>query len=166
MSLFGGLAAASALVAAWARVRRLPLLPLLDALAPAAAFAFALGRWGCLVAGCCRGFPLPDGWRLPAIFPAPGLFPAPLLQSAVEVLIGAIVLRAPSGVAGARAGTFLALYGASRFALAFVRTEAVVWGGLTTSQLLSIPTVAAGAALVRAALNRRSGSLGLARPAG
>lgn len=154
MSLFGGLAAASALVVVWARVRRIPLLRLLDALAPATAFAFAIGRWGCLAAGCCRGFRLPDGWRLPAMIPAPGLFPAPLLQSAVEVLIGVAVLRTPRGLAGGRVGCFLALYGTSRFALAFVRTERIVWAGLTTSQLLSIPAFAIGAGLVLAALRR------------
>lgn len=150
MSLFGGLAAASALVVAWAVLRRRPLLPLLDALAPAAAFAFALGRGGCFVAGCCRGFPLPPAWRLPGVFPAAGLFPAPLLHALVEVLIGTAVLRISSGNRGARTGAFLVLYGASRLALGYVRIDPAVWAGMTTAQLLAVPTIAVGALLLRA----------------
>lgn len=156
MSLFGGLAAASIVVAAWALARRRPLLRLLDALAPAAAFAFAVGRGGCLVAGCCRGFPLPPGWRLPAFLPAAGLFPAPLLHSAVEALIGIAVLRAPAATAGARAGAFLVLYGASRFGLAYVRNDPAVWAGMTTAQLFAIATIAVGAALPQTRRVRRA----------
>src|SRR6185295_14797847 len=51
-------------VAAWivARACRRPLLPALDAIAPAFVLALAAGRVGCFLAGCCWGRPtrLPD----------------------------------------------------------------------------------------------------------
>lgn len=39
----------------WIRYRRLPLLPLLDGVALLFTVGAAIGRWGCMAAGCCWG---------------------------------------------------------------------------------------------------------------
>ena len=71
----GGLA--GALLAAPFRLKRsgLAFWPTADVLAPPLALGQAMGRLGCLAAGCCHGRPLPDhSWAL--TFPAGALAPS------------------------------------------------------------------------------------------
>jgi phosphatidylglycerol:prolipoprotein diacylglycerol transferase len=55
MVFYGGLLFGALTVLAYARVARLPLGNLLDALAPGVALGLAIGRIGCFMAGCCWG---------------------------------------------------------------------------------------------------------------
>jgi phosphatidylglycerol:prolipoprotein diacylglycerol transferase len=141
LSLFGGLYLAIAAILVFAGCIRVPVLQLMDLLAPAAAFSFAVGRLGCLMAGCCRGFALPVSATLPAWFPGNHCFPAPLLDSIVNLSIGMYLLRVQPSAAemGRRAGLFLALYCLSRFLIEMVRSNQAIWVGLTMAQLLAVP---------------------------
>ncbi|MCX5753031.1 MAG: prolipoprotein diacylglyceryl transferase [Candidatus Krumholzibacteria bacterium] len=141
LSLFGGLYLAIAAVLVFAGCIRVPWLQLMDLLAPAAAFSFAVGRLGCLMAGCCRGFALPVRATFPAWFPGNHCFPAPLLDSIVNLSIGMYLLRVQPSAAemGRRAGLFLALYCLSRFLIEMVRSNQAIWVGLTMAQLLAVP---------------------------
>lgn len=51
----GGLLAALAVVLVYVRHRKLNIMRLLDALSPAAAVGYAIGRIGCFLNGCCYG---------------------------------------------------------------------------------------------------------------
>lgn len=58
LSLVGALAGGSLAAALTARAARVPAAPLLDAFAPGAALAIAIGRIGCWLHGCDFGLPL------------------------------------------------------------------------------------------------------------
>ena len=114
----------------WVYSRRVDLSigDFFDLLAPPAALADGIMRWGCLLNGCCygretMGFPgvyLPDlegQWAL--------RYPTQLLYSAVG--LGLFVLlwagRAKKPFAGFLALTYLILYTASRLAIGFLRGD-------------------------------------------
>lgn len=149
MSFYGGFYPAMVVVALYATVARVPILRLLDLMAPGAAVAFAVGRLGCLAAGCCRGGALPAGWQMPSFLPRPHLVPVPLLSTVLNAAIALLLLRylTPREPPGRRFGWLLLLFGGVRFILEFIRTNPVVWSGLTTAQILSIPLVLVGAML-------------------
>ncbi|MDR3210790.1 MAG: prolipoprotein diacylglyceryl transferase [Planctomycetota bacterium] len=68
-SFFGGLILALPLTYAYARLRHLSFLTLADIYAAPLAFALALGRLGCLLAGCCFGSPASTSFPLGLRFP-------------------------------------------------------------------------------------------------
>ena len=100
---YGGLAGAL-IVGIWLMRRwKLPVLTLMDCVAPALALAQAVGRLGCFSAGCCYGLPWENGWcsvtfsdphsLAPRNIP---LHPAQLYTSAVLLVItGALLLLWP-----------------------------------------------------------------------
>jgi phosphatidylglycerol:prolipoprotein diacylglycerol transferase len=71
----GGLLAGLALVLILAAARRINLLTMGDALAPSLALGQAVGRIGCLLAGCCYGFPTPAFFPFPLVFSPDSLAP-------------------------------------------------------------------------------------------
>jgi prolipoprotein diacylglyceryltransferase len=52
---YGGVLGGAAAVILWAWRRRIPVLPMLDAIAPSVALGLAIGRIGCFLNGCCYG---------------------------------------------------------------------------------------------------------------
>jgi phosphatidylglycerol:prolipoprotein diacylglycerol transferase len=52
---YGGVIGGLVAGLAYARLKKLPILPLLDAVAPSVALGLAIGRVGCLLNGCCYG---------------------------------------------------------------------------------------------------------------
>ncbi len=119
-----------------------------DAAAIATAAAVAVGRLGCLLAGCCYGRPSDVAWAIH--FPVDhisggvGVHPTQLYDVAVALLamsLGLLRFRASPGAAAVVAG--LVLLG-GRFATEFWRGDAdrggVVVGtlALSTSQLISL----------------------------
>lgn len=53
--LYGSILGGTAAFLGYAAVRKIPVLPTLDALAPALALGIAIGRLGCFLNGCCYG---------------------------------------------------------------------------------------------------------------
>jgi hypothetical protein len=132
-----------------------PVLADLDAVALGLGTMIAVGRLGCLRAGCCHGRPARWGVRygreaLDGTFPAHlagvRLLPVPAFEAAAlaaVVAAGVVMVRS-----GARPGValawFLAASSAARFGLEFLRGDARrrEWRGLTEPQWTALLLVA------------------------
>lgn len=158
------------------RRRGVGIGPGLDALAPALALAHGLGRIGCFFAGCCYGtaceapwavtFPSNEITDVPVGVP---LHPTQLYEAGVELVLCVVLLVAHlrwRRFAGQTFGTYVLLYGVARFILEEFRADdrGVLVLGLSTTQALLLPTMAAAAA-VMVVLWRRSDGTPRSRPA-
>ena len=117
----------------------------LRAFVPPLPLGHALGRIGCLFAGCCYGVPYTGFGAVTYAHAAGGapplvsLFPVQALEAAADVLIFAALMRFSARVSGKKT---LAIYGLlycpARFALEYLRFDALrgAFCGLSTSQWL------------------------------
>ena len=155
----------AAVVAAVVLLRRynLQTLPSFDVLSPSLALGHAIGRIGCLMAGCCWGAACDLPWAITYTSEVAArnlgtplhqsLHPFPIYSSLFNFgLYGLLALyyrRRP--VAGSVFATYLILYGVGRFLLEWTRGDAVrgfvLGGALSTSQLISIALILTGAGL-------------------
>lgn len=165
-SYYGGLLAGAGAALLYLRARREPVLRHADAMAPACALGYFVGRWGCFFNGDDYGV-LTDG-RFAVRYPpateayvaqlARGLIPPahalslPVLPT--QLLHAALgmalfwLLRRPRGEPGWRLGTFALGYGVGRFALEFARGDFVAAvGPMSLHQALSLGLIAVGALL-------------------
>jgi phosphatidylglycerol---prolipoprotein diacylglyceryl transferase len=140
--------------------RWFPILPMLDAIAPALAFGIAIGRIGCLLNGCCYGDTcnLPWAVRFPKHSPpwvselarnqiAPDaefslwLHPTQI-YSTIDGLILFLLLSAYYPLRkrdGQVMGLFLLTYPVTRFLIEHLRNdEGVFAAGMTISQFISV----------------------------
>ncbi len=160
----GGLLAA--ILAGWILIRRygLPFLPVADAAVPSVSLGQAIGRIGCLMAGCCWGGRCDLPWAITYTDPRAHAnvgtplgvpvhpFPvyAMLFNFSLYLFLAWLYRRRPP--TGRVFAAYLLLYGTGRFLLEFTRGDAVrgfVLGGLlSTSQAISIGLVTAGAILL------------------
>lgn len=105
-------AAVGALAAvAWAA--RSDLLPLLDALAPAAVFGLAGWHAGCVVRNACLGAPTTLPWGWPATGGGPDRHPVEIYTALLLVAAALIVLRLWRRHPGTARATALALFAAA-----------------------------------------------------
>jgi len=168
---YGGVITGLAAFVVFVRYHRLPVLEVMDVLAAPIAFGSGVGRFGCLLNGCCWGkvahvpwairFPadsLPwqaqvrDGfidssaaWSLPVHPTQLYLVAAGLLTCLITLVWFKYRRRPGETVIGLMAG-----YGITRFVIEFYRADVpIVWAGLTIAQLLSIGLLI-GAALYAA----------------
>ena len=159
----GGLIAA--VIAAIVLLRRynLPALPSLDVIAPSIALGHAIGRIGCLMAGCCWGGHCDLPWAITYTNPIAAenlgtplnvpLHPFPIYASifnlGLYLLLAALYKRRPAP--GRVFATYLMLYGIGRILLEFTRGDAVRGfvfnGALSTSQLISLALIVIGIGL-------------------
>lgn len=152
---YGGLVLAF-LVALWyVRKHRLPVWPIADAVAPSIALGHVVGRFGCLLAGCCYGKPtsLPWGITFTDPFAASNvgtplhvaLHPTQMYDAGAEFLILALLLateRFWRRHAGWTFWVYILLYGISRFAIEFFRGDPRGANmGFSTSQWISMALV-------------------------
>jgi phosphatidylglycerol:prolipoprotein diacylglycerol transferase len=148
---YGGLIAA-VLVSFWyLRRHAMPLWATCDVFAPGIALGHAIGRLGCLFAGCCYGRPTTLPWGI--VFSDPfaasyvgtplgvHLHPTQLYEAGAELLILAVLLlseRRGRTYAGRTFWIYTLLYGVSRFIIEFFRgDERGSLVGLSTSQFIS-----------------------------
>jgi phosphatidylglycerol---prolipoprotein diacylglyceryl transferase len=151
---YGGLIAAF-LVAWWYLKRHgLPAWRVADALAPGVILGQAVGRLGCLAAGCCHGRPADVPWAITFrdIYAARAvgtpidtpLHPAQLYETGAALIILAVLLwMAPrKRFHGQVVLSYVALYAVARFVVELYRGDAsrgtVFDGLLSTSQLVSV----------------------------
>jgi phosphatidylglycerol:prolipoprotein diacylglycerol transferase len=155
----------AAVVAAVVLLRRygLEALPTFDVLAPSLALGQAIGRLGCLLAGCCWGRECDLPWAVTYTDPVAAanvgtplhvaLHPFPAYASifnfSVFLFLGWLYSRrlAPGRVFA----SYLVLYGAGRFLLELTRGDEVrglYFNGLvSTSQLIAMALIAIGLAM-------------------
>ncbi len=134
----------------------LPLGDVADIAGLALAIGQAIGRVGCQLSGDGDyGVPtdLPWGMAYPhGVVPtSERVHPTPVYETLACLAIFAVLWRrrATPHVPGARCGEYLVYSGAMRFAVEFVRRNAVVWLGLTVAQWVGLISIAIGVALIR-----------------
>lgn len=156
-SQFAGLYPSLLWVGIYALAFRVRPLRLLDALVPAVALAIVFGRLGCLFAGCCAGVLLPFRWTTWSAIPNPDNLPAPLIEAAAALALFLFLSRTSRRLppVGCVTGYFLLIHGACRFLFQWVRASSLPWGPLTSTQVLAIPLMLAGALLLDWRLSRR-----------
>jgi phosphatidylglycerol:prolipoprotein diacylglycerol transferase len=159
---YGGLIAALA-VAIWL-VRRydLRLWTTADLFAPGIALGHVIGRFGCLLAGCCYGRPTSVPWAITFTNPAAAanvgtplgvpLHPTQLYDAGAELLILFVLLlteRRGRTFAGRTFWLYVLLYGISRFIIELYRgDDRGVILGVSTSQFVSLIAVPVALAML------------------
>uniref|UniRef100_A0A7C4CB37 Phosphatidylglycerol--prolipoprotein diacylglyceryl transferase n=1 Tax=candidate division WOR-3 bacterium TaxID=2052148 RepID=A0A7C4CB37_UNCW3 len=170
LMFYGGFLGAFAAGLVFVAVNRLPLVKLLDAVAPAIVLGEGLTRIGCFLNGCCFG--VPTGCRLGVEFPlhspAGAQFPHQMIHAtqlysslAGFVLFGlALLLERKRLRDGILFALILVLYSLFRFGIDFVRyyeDAANFWG----NQVVAIALTALGVGLlVFFSLRQRRGETG------
>ena len=153
---YGGLIAALPGALLGARLSGARLGDYAGAILPGAPLGHAIGRVGCLLGGCCYG--VPTRFPVAVVYPpwsgAPSgvrLFPVQPLESLILLGICALLTAYTRRPRPARRvlGLYLISYAPCRFALEFLRGDAIRGrlGALSTSQWLSLLLLGAGLAL-------------------
>jgi phosphatidylglycerol:prolipoprotein diacylglycerol transferase len=154
MSWFGGFAGGLVAGMLVMYVRRLPVIRVLSAAAPALAIGHAIGRVGCLLVGDDYGTPtdLPWGIAFPEGLPPTTVPVHPtMMYEAIALVPFAWVLirmRRAGTTDAVVLGTYLAGAGVIRFVIEFLRVNERVVGPLSVAHVASLIAVAIGAALL------------------
>ena len=142
--LMGGLLFGVLAALLYARLKNIPPLKFVDILTPASILAYAIGRIGCFLNGCCFGIPthsclgiiFPDESLAHSYFPGEAVYPTQLFSSASMALAFIILIfiyRAKK-----RDGFVffwgLILYSTYRFLIEFIRFSPIHWLTLTPTQ--------------------------------
>lgn len=151
---YGGLLGAFLAACIWCGRKSVPYPIMMDFFLPSVSLFHALGRVGCLLAGCCYGRPAegfpgivyPEGGIAPAGIP---LIPVPLMESAFLLLLTVflLILYRRSKTPGTVSATYMLLYGIWRFCIEFFRGDprgSIL--GFSTSQFISIFLILSGIA--------------------
>ena len=150
----GGLLLSLAAIYLFARAKRIPLLKLLDAIAPGSALGYAIGRIGCFLNGCCFGLPTKLPWGV--VFPKGSLAEAycsdvPLqptqLYASLSMLAAFLLLAwlyRKKRFDGQIVFWGLVLYSVYRFLNEFLRFSPIHWLNLTPSQWVVMPLFVLG----------------------
>lgn len=156
LSFHGAVIGGGLAVAFLAQRKGIPFLRLADVLAPSVALAYAVGRIGCFLGGCCYGVPTDVPWACSFRDPfnphihTPPSHPTQIYASLSNLLIFALLARMqkPPHPTGKVFWAYLVLYGVYRFVVEFWRigaTSTVLALGLSDAQWVSIGMVLVGA---------------------
>lgn len=142
---YGGFLGAA--LAGWIASRRLKFsfAKLSDYFAVGLPIGHAIGRLGCLAAGCCYGAHTDLPWGIP-LDGDPSRHPTQIYEALANALIAYVIAR--YGLARTRDGRwkpgsafllYIALYATARFLIEIVRADdrGFVWAGLSPSQLVA-----------------------------
>ena len=164
MSFHGGLVGVVLAVALFAKRRGRRVADVYDFTAPLPAVGLFAGRIGNFINGELWGKPTDLPWGV--LYRGQVLHPSQLYEAALEGLVMFAILwwyTSKPRWRLAPAGLFLVLYGLFRFLVEFVRVPDanlgyLALGWLTMGQLLSLPVLAAGLAMLGMAYTRRQPS--------
>lgn len=170
MSFHGGMLGVALAIALFCRYNRIPILGFADRIAVAAPIGLGLGRIANFINGELWGRPAPDWLPWAMIFPNGGTFadgrpiprhPSELYEALLEGLVLFLVMwalarrEAVRARFGALTGAFLAGYAVARIIAelfrqpdAFLPNHGFLFAGVTMGQLLSLPALLAGLALL------------------
>lgn len=149
LSFHGGLVAGIAVGLWYTRRHKLPQGIVADLAAPYLALGYALVRIGCLLNGCCFGYPSSVPWALPAAYRDPTLrHPTQIYAMLASLIIFAILLyrRNKTRFHGQLMVEYVFYYSIYRFIVEFFREVSSHVGFLTLGQAASL--IAAVGALV------------------
>ena len=177
-SIYGGLCFGTVAAILFLRRRRVPVLPMLDAAAPALMLGYAIGRLGCQLSG--------DGdWGIPAdmalkphwlpdwlwaqtyvnniagsAIPPPGVYPTPLYETAMALTLAWLLwmLRSHRHRAGFLFSVYLIFAGFERLLIEKIRVNAryIVFDfAVTQAEVISFVLVVAGCMAALATLKVR-----------
>ena len=130
------------------RVAKIPFSAIESAVVPHIPLGHAVGRIGCVMAGCCNGMSYDGPFALyypnsvAGLDPSQGYFPVQVLEAILNIGIFILLLRIdkkrkyPFDLLV----SYCILYGISRFSLEFLRGDLIrgISAGLSTSQWISI----------------------------
>lgn len=161
MSFHGGLI--GVMVAMWwfGRSRGMTMWTITDFVAPLAPLGLLFGRIGNFINGELWGKPTDVPWGFKVgdqVLHASQLYEA-MLEGLVLFFVLWLYTAKPRPYMAA-SGLFLLLYGVFRFAIEFVRVPDadkgyIAWDWLTVGQILTVPMILAGAAMMVIAYSRR-----------
>lgn len=161
---YGGVVGALLASVIYTRLKKLNFLHFTDIVAPAAALGLAIGRIGCLLAGCCYGSPCSLGWAVhyPHTHETHGaaVHPTPLYETILMMMVMAILLKIDrrKPFEGFTTGWFLILASFIRFALEYLRGDRLLWLtdlNLSASQVVSLLGVLLGAGILLVQSSRK-----------
>lgn len=127
-----------AILAIWltARLKKMTVLPTLDAVYGVVPFGFAVGKIGCFLAGCCYGLPSPRGvgfkpgslcyetQKAAGLMPGSPVHPIPLYDMVFGFsLFGALLVLRKSNRPGEVLAATTVGYSAYRFVIEFFRDD-------------------------------------------
>ncbi len=145
---YGGVLAGIATLVIFSRRHRVPLLLLTDAFAAPLLLSHAIGRLGCLAAGCCYGKETTLPWALTFTNPASlaprflALHPTQLYESIGNfvLFLGLFALSKRPLKRGTLTSLYLVSYGVFRFFMEFLRGDdrGLYRLGVSPSQLVAI----------------------------
>jgi len=148
---YGGLIADIIFVYFYSKSHQKSYLQVADTATAPTALGLAIGRIGCLMAGCCYGKPselpwaitYPPGETLPHPMAGIPVHPSPIYEAAGVLVIAVICwqLLLRSRRRGMALAMLVMLYALLRFGLEFLRGDlerGVLFGSLSTSQFVSI----------------------------
>jgi phosphatidylglycerol:prolipoprotein diacylglycerol transferase len=134
-TFYGGILGGIVWVIVYTRIKKMPLLAVLDLAAAPVALGHSIGRIGCYVAGCCYGKPTSLPWGITFTSPVAeriagtplnvSLHPTQLYEAAAEFLnfLFLILLGAKQKFTGQLVGTYFILYGIERGTIEFFRGD-------------------------------------------
>jgi len=157
---YGGLIGGVIAVIFYCRYFKISIICISDIYAPALPAGHAIGRIGCLLAGCCYGIEVSPHNPLAIIYPmrtdglaaaaAPAGIPLlamPLIEAGGNIIIACaiLIIQRKTKAQGRGIAVYGILYSIQRFTLEFFRGDLTrgVYGGISTSQIISIAVFAA-----------------------
>ncbi len=152
LAYYGGFILAVPVGLLYARWKKLGVMRIADLTSPMIALGLCFGRLGCFFNGCCYGRPSHLPWAMTFPGHSGPVHPTQLYESLGALSIFAIlyfVWRPRKRAHGEVFAGLLILYGILRFMLEFLRDDdRGAAFGLSTSQLIGIPLVAFGVAIL------------------
>ena len=183
LTSFGGLIFGAGAAIIWAIKKKVPIMPLLDLLAPAFVLGHAIGRVGCLLNGCCFGGVCPPNlpWGIHVEGSTVLHHPAQAYDTLMNlVVVGILLFRERFSLAiGQITGLALMLHGLTRFIYEFWRAgtdeqveenlaSSTYWGNshITQAQVMALAIILTGFVIyVVSVLRKRTSTQHLASEA-
>jgi phosphatidylglycerol---prolipoprotein diacylglyceryl transferase len=150
LTSFGGLIFGFLGLLVYLKVKKAPFWPFVDALGIPVLVGHAFGRVGCLLNGCCFGYPCEHGGFCVPVEGHAGLFVPAQLYDAIFCLILAAVLSQVERANLRRGASFfmaLAGYGLSRFVYEFWRAGPETSPGVFSADLIAGLPITKGQAM-------------------
>lgn len=138
LAIHGGILFAIIGLYFYAKKKEIPLIDILDVMAPSLAFGQAIGRWGNFVNGEAHGTPTNLPWAI--IVDGVKVHPTFLYESIGDFLIFLFLInyRKKNPKKGIQTGIYFITYGILRFFVEGLRTDSLMIGQIRMAQLTSV----------------------------